>query len=29
MDTSRAKDRLGWRPHYTSAQTLADLATVL
>jgi UDP-glucose 4-epimerase len=29
MDTSRAKDVLGWRPQYTSRETLAALAEVL
>lgn len=29
MDTTRAKTILGWRPRYTSAQTLEQLATAL
>ena len=29
MDTSRAKNELGWRPQYTSRETLAALAEVL
>jgi nucleoside-diphosphate-sugar epimerase len=29
MDTSRAKERLGWRPRYTSAETLQELAGAL
>jgi UDP-glucose 4-epimerase len=29
MDTSRAKDLLGWRPEYTSRETLAAMATGL
>jgi UDP-glucose 4-epimerase len=29
MDTSKAKRELGWRPQYTSAQTLQALAAVL
>ena len=29
MDTSRAKNELGWRPRYTSRETLAALAEVL
>lgn len=29
MDTRRAKDVLGWRPQYTSKQTLDDLATAV
>jgi UDP-glucose 4-epimerase len=29
MDTSRAKDVLGWRPQYTSRETLAALAEIL
>jgi UDP-glucose 4-epimerase len=29
MDTSRAKDVLGWRPQYTSSETLAALAEIL
>jgi UDP-glucose 4-epimerase len=29
MDTSRAKDRLGWQPEHTSAHTLAALGDVL
>jgi UDP-glucose 4-epimerase len=29
MDTSRAKNELGWRPQYTSRETLSALAEVL
>jgi len=29
MDTSKAKRELGWRPRYTSAQTLEQMAGVL
>lgn len=29
MDTSRAKDLLGWHPHYTSGETLTALAEIL
>jgi nucleoside-diphosphate-sugar epimerase len=29
MDTSKARDVLGWSPQYSAAETLADLATVL
>jgi nucleoside-diphosphate-sugar epimerase len=29
MDTSKARDVLGWEPKYSAAETLADLATVL
>lgn len=29
MDTSRAKDRLGWQPQHTSAETLAEMATAV
>jgi nucleoside-diphosphate-sugar epimerase len=29
MDTSKAKRELGWRPAYTSEQTLAAMATAL
>jgi nucleoside-diphosphate-sugar epimerase len=29
MDTSRTKDVLGWRPQYTSRETLAALAEIL
>jgi nucleoside-diphosphate-sugar epimerase len=29
MDTSKAHDVLGWKPTYSAAETLADLATVL
>jgi nucleoside-diphosphate-sugar epimerase len=29
MDTTRAKNALGWTPQYTSRQTLDDLAASL
>lgn len=29
MDTSRAKNVLGWRPQYTSRETLAAMAEIL
>lgn len=29
MDTTKAKTQLGWRPTYSSAQTLAELAAAL
>lgn len=29
LDTTRAKERLGWQPRYTSAETLATLPVVL
>jgi UDP-glucose 4-epimerase len=29
MDTSKAKRELGWQPRYTSAETLADMASAL
>ncbi len=29
MDTTQAKRELGWRPAYTSEETLAALAAVL
>ncbi len=29
MDTSKAKQELGWRPQYTSAQALAAMAAVV
>ena len=29
MDTSKAKQELGWRPQYTSARALAAMAAVV
>ncbi|MFZ5849610.1 MAG: NAD-dependent epimerase/dehydratase family protein [Actinomycetota bacterium] len=29
MDTTRAKERLGWRPQHSSAETLTEMATAL
>jgi len=29
MDTSKAKNRLGWQPKHTAAETLAALASAV